>query len=381
MNQTKYDKVIRSVGKKLIDLYKERGHVSSGINGPYDDPETEVRNLAHLIVIVSIECLKFGITEYRDLVIRMADELLAMKSENGIYKMRQKEGKDQCNGVIGHAWLVEGLIYAYRVTSNHKYIKESIRICRMHIFQPKLGLWGRPLMGNRDNAIDVTLNHQLWYAATLSELNSIINDEEFCNELDIFMRLLPKNFSTNKSGRISHVICNRMSIKEHLKQIIKEKFFNVKESLNKSSYSYKEEGYHMFNLMALARLYIIDNSKSFYGLSKFSKAIKYVNSSKFILGLNNSNIDLDASLVNLKLTQTEKKVNIYGYSYNVPGFEILYVNEVYGKYLDNNVVCQCIKEQMLYTFDDNTYLFGKCVHDTNTVNYRIYEYYRYLEIS
>ena len=67
MQQIDYTEKIRDVGVKLIDGYLLTGHVETGINGPYDDPETEVRYLAHLIVIAAIEFLKFNKVTYKPL--------------------------------------------------------------------------------------------------------------------------------------------------------------------------------------------------------------------------------------------------------------------------------------------------------------------------
>ena len=64
----KRTEIIRSLGKKLIEEYMASGHVKSGINGPYDDSETEVRNLAHLMVIASIEYLKYGKSRLKSLI-------------------------------------------------------------------------------------------------------------------------------------------------------------------------------------------------------------------------------------------------------------------------------------------------------------------------
>ena len=218
----KQTEIIRSLGKKLIDEYVASGHVESGINGPYDDSETEVRNLAHLMVIASIEYLKYGKNEYLPLISKMANEVMAMREPSGVYNMRLKEGKDQCNGVIGHAWLIEGLIYAYKVTKDRRYLEECDRIASMHEFQPRLGLWGCPLKGNGDEAIDVTLNHQLWYAYALFELNRYLKKEEYKIQCRLFLDCLYKNFKVNANGRVAHQIPNRLNKKEMFKLLGKE---------------------------------------------------------------------------------------------------------------------------------------------------------------
>ena len=129
-----YEDKIRECGEKLINNYK-KGLLKGGVNGPYNDPETEVRNMAHLAIIIAIEIL---------LAIIIAIEILSFKQKkliptlenigkyflnnhkNGLYIMRLKENKDPYNGVIGHAWVIEALIYIYKVTQNRQYLEYSV---------------------------------------------------------------------------------------------------------------------------------------------------------------------------------------------------------------------------------------------------------------
>lgn len=372
-----YENIIQSVGCKLISMYEKDGDVLCGCNGPYDDPETSVRNLSHLLVIASIEYTKFKKTKYLSIINKIGRHILSLKESNGIYRMRLKDGKDLCNGVIGHAWLIEGLLYAYKATQDMIYLEECRKIASLHMFQCKLGLWGRPLMGNNDKAIDVTLNHQLWYASSLFELNSILKDEQIAKQCSIFLDRLNKNFKISVKGRITHQISNRLSKKEHLKQIIKEKLLFIKEIIGMPTFAYKEKGYHLFNLMALAHIYKHESQHPFFCSDSFLKSVEYIDSNLFIEGLLISDIACDASLHNKKLLDDEESINIYGFPYNVTGFEIMYVSSVINnkiKYAEDYLL-----KQFELTYNDQKGLFGNRCHDKNTINYRIYEFYQYLE--
>lgn len=376
-----YIDYIRLVGKQLIEDYLKSGHVAMGINGPYDDPETEVRNLAHLVVITAIECISYNIIEYRSLVARMADELLSMVSTDGTYKMRQKTGKDQCNGVIGHAWFNEGLLYAYKVTGDNKYIDEAVRICRIHEFQHKLGLWGRPLMGNNDSAIDFTFNHQLWYAASLAELITVVDDINLKTQLDRFFSCLEQNLKIKSNGRIAHSIYSRIRRKEALKMRIKKAVEFIKESIGRPSLRYKEVGYHIFNLMAFARLYNACPKYEFFCSKKFKKICSYLNDTTFQNELESANLQMDGSSHGNSLSNEEKSLNIYGYPYNVVGFEIAYCKRILGERINDKAAEKLISKQFKLTWDDDKNCFGNLCHDRHTVNYRIYEYYRCIELD
>ena len=379
MEYQNFDEKIRNVGRKLIADYLKFGIVC-GINGPYDDSETEARNLAHLIIITAIEIITFGSDKYFPVLEKMGNELCSLKNEDGLYKMREKIGKDNCNGVIGHAWINEAFIYLYKITKNNKYLKMAYEISNKHSFQRNIGLWGRPGMGNSEQAIDFTFNHQLWYAATLAELNYYTKDRDFEEQLNIFMQNLKGNLCIMHDGKIAHSIYRRLTAVSNMKYVVKKALNNFNEKNLKPSFAYKEEGYHMFNMMAFARIYNFFPKHYFFETKKFKKAIDYINNDLFLEGLLDKNIELDLSFHNKIENPNEKNINIYGYPYNVPGFEILYSSVIFQGMINSDIVDECIKQQFELTFNENEGIFGSKCHDKNTINYRVYEYYRYLEI-
>lgn len=368
--------IVRSVGNRLINEYNVGGRVIGGINGPYDDPETPVRNLSHLAIICSIEIIKYGREDYIPILKRIATEIISLKGKDNLWIMREKASKDQCNGVIGHAWLIEGFIYLYRALDDKKYLDEALGVARMHEFNSIIGLWKRPT----DHTIDYTMNHQLWYAASLKELNEIVKDTELARQIDRFIDCISHNLEVNKFGRIRHSTIKHESSKDTIKQIVKNCLSDINERLNKPSMAYKEEGYHVFNLMALARLYRLDRYNKLWNSKKIMDSIAYLNSDIFFKGLDNSHVENDASLVNHISIQEEKDINIYGYPYNVPGFEVAYISQCWIGMIQTNTIEKCLRKQVDYTFDVSRNDFGKKSHDKQTINYRVYEYYRFLEI-
>ena len=79
-----FDEKIRTVGQQLIQDYSN-GVLYGGINGPYDDPETKVRNLAHLCIITSIEIMTYKKSEYIPLLNKMGQELISLRDDSGLY--------------------------------------------------------------------------------------------------------------------------------------------------------------------------------------------------------------------------------------------------------------------------------------------------------
>ena len=96
-------------------------------------------------------------------------------------------------------------------------------------------------------------------------------------------------------------------------------------------------------------------------------------------GLLTDKVYMDASLQNHISDSNELRVNIYGFPYNVPGFELLYIHQVFDGMIEQAIFSHYIALQFELTYDDKVHMFGNCCHDKNTINYRIYEYYRYLE--
>ena len=122
MDQNYYTTIVRNIGKELILDYINNDKILGGLNGPYDDPETPVRNLCHLMIITSLEIKIFNNSKYIDILEKMSRELCGLQSEDGLFIMRLKKEKDLCNGVIGHSWVIEALLYLHMVFKEEKYL-------------------------------------------------------------------------------------------------------------------------------------------------------------------------------------------------------------------------------------------------------------------
>lgn len=368
-----YTILIREVGRKLIEDFSNKGHVACGVNGPYDDKETEIRYLSHLAIIASVECLFLANIQYRDTVNDIGRRILSLRGVDGTYKMR--DGADECNGVIGNAWLLEGLLYAYRATGNETFLNESERIIQQHQFNKKMGLWERPIIGG----VDMTFNHQLWFAASLAEFLQLRFNEPFQLQLDSFFDSILCNYRINGQGRITHVIFNSESLRGKIKQKLSRTRCILEEKINCPSMKYKEEGYHLFNLMAFARIYLIKPNWCFFQSNSFFKALDYLNNRNYLTQLCCYDIKKDRTLKRNTLTAEEASLNIYGFPYNVPGFEIKYCQAVFCDFIDGDIAEKVLEMQFETTWDGTLNMFGKKCHDRVAINYRVYEYYRYLE--
>lgn len=373
------DKLIREVGYELINEFKSTG-ILPGVNGPYNDRETIVRNLSHLIVITSIEVILSGKDDLYSVLIEMADRLLEEEHESGVYILRNSENKDLSNGVIGNAWVIEAFIYLFKATGEKKYIDKAIQIYLNHEFNYNMGLWKRPKIYSKKCTIDYTLNHQLWFAGVSSQIIKYSGEVSISRDIDVFLRKLEKIITIDSQGLICHSIIRRENIKETLKSYIKRKVDLLSRKINKPSYHYKEIGYHLFNVAALARLYVMFPEHDFWSSMKFKKILNMTNSIFLFDENQKSNIHLDISLNNQIENICQKQLNIYGFPYNVPGFEMFYLKQVFKNKIDDKILKLYIEKQIDLTYDVHKKRFGKNCFDDSTINYRIYEYYIAMEM-
>lgn len=374
--------MVMNIGENLIRDYKQKGYVNGGINGPYNDPETPVRNLCHLIVITAIEIMSLKKTDYLPLIEKMKIQLLSYMIEPGLFVLREKQGKDKSNGTIGHAWVIEALVYLYKVNPQKEYLDLMRQIIINHKYNRTLHLYCVPRYSKKENEIiDFTLNHQLWFVASIAEANNLLDDKDIEDNIRDFIVNLKSNMKIHGNGLICHPIYKRKSPTQQIKQTIRKMVDGANRIIGRPSYQYREEGYHIFNIMAFARLEYAIDGISIEENRKINKAIKYVSTNYSLKSLDNNRYELDNTIDYSSILPQNRTVNIYGYPYNVSGFEMMYIAETFPKLVDKGIVLKYIDHQFKYCYDYKSQSFRKGCHDEQVINYRVYEYYRFLEMN
>ena len=372
----------KEIANNIIYAYGANEDIEGGINGPYDDPETPIRNLSHLAVIVSIETVKYKKTELYELCNRIGSKILSMTEDGTLYRLRMKAGKDVCNGVIGHAWVIEGLIYLYVATNNEEYLNAAKEIEKRHTFNKVEHLWHKPKYESfkSDCTIDYTLNHQLWFAASCAELYKITLDSHYKENVVKFLDNLHRSMWIHRSGLICHPIYNKKGLAKKVKGIGKFGVDCGRRIINLPNFRYREEGYHVFNVMALARIKAVFPDHGFFKRKKAIKAVEYLKSPQFYNGINSDKWVSDPTLNLSQFSENEVMHNVYAYPYNVTGFELMYISRIYSEFDLEEIALKGLYEQHLYTYDAEKKCIQNECHDKITPNYRIYELYRYLEL-
>ena len=353
-------------------LSNSKLYIQPGHNGPYNDPETPVRNYGHWLIVFS-KCYELtGEQMYLEKIKELAEYLISYKARPYGYSFchRSKESKDKCNGLIGQAWTFEALAYASSITKDSKYIECARKVFSQHNFNESLGLWNRLEIDGEVLSVDSTFNHQLWFAASASMLITSRKNEIY-EKIISFLDALNKNLTILDNGLIYHPIENQIyNNKFDLFQMshLKKKIYNLFHFLgirNKLNYNvirqksermiYKSIGYHHFNMYAFAMLKEKLPDHQFMLSSEFGRSVDYLLSDQFKDGL----ID-----------------NIYGFLYNPPGFEVPYALSILTDLNQDEIInlsSWWVDEQFRRCYNSQTQMLDRNTKDPLTNIARIYE--------
>ena len=394
------------VNNKLCEIEKT-GIVAirPGNNGPYYNDETNVRNMAHWCVTFSKYYEKTSDEKYLSAVKLLADAILDSEhyNGNGVYKCRDEKSSDEVNGVIGAAWIIEGLIHAYEITKDERYLDRSYDMFVAVPFNEDLAIWNRINTKGKKLSVDATFNHQLWFAAAGAMIYAYKKDDAIAKNLDAFIAKLSNNITIRKDGRIGHFTMNDQNAKlvGCVGRIYRDLKNDVLEILCKPSLAYKEAGYHAFNLYGFAILKEYYSKEiPFLNTTKFRKSLDYIRRESYVDILVSADRKLDATKVKSKLN---KEFNLFSFSYNSPAFELPMIyktfslhnsasdeslqtsetndslqpsetNEILHTFETNAILQTLCAKQIEYTYDDSMKMFSKNTDDGETLTARIYEY-------
>ncbi|MEZ9740399.1 hypothetical protein AB4281_09935 [Vibrio splendidus] len=212
----------------------------STFNGPYNDKESPLRTASHIMKVNSYLFTRTKDEKYFNRIYELYNLIVEMTHDLSTFEFRKKEGKDSSNGLIGPAWLMEGLISALKATNDTKFKECAIKVYQSCAFDKENLTW--TFMNDHGKyVIDPTFNHQLWFATQAMKLG--------LDEGRAFIQhFIPKIKIDN--GIIFHLtpLVTGWS-SEGFRQKIR--YYKYKHSLREKSLSY-----NAFNLHALCACYI-----------------------------------------------------------------------------------------------------------------------------
>jgi hypothetical protein len=339
--------VIEAFANQALSYQHEEGYMPSGHNGPYLDPETPVRNTSHW----AITFLKaWEITEnevFKESAVKCLNYLFTTHYRTQYtFKHRDKEGKDQCNGLIGPAWNMEALLEGYKKLGDERYLNLAQELFLLHPFDKRKKVWHRVEPDGQILPVDISFNHQFWFFATASPLLQATNHEQVAQRLHSFANHIERHLRLRSSDRIVHVI-NFLPVylKERLKGVLKPEY-HKKQKL-------KEVGYHAFNTYAFALLYQEMPHLSFFSSAKFKRTLNYLTSREYLEHIPDS---------------------IHGFPYNPPGFEVAFTGSTFNEHFKEEIdIAQWVNRQLEFGLNEGNFTLENNTKDPTTATARIYE--------
>ncbi|MCD7771569.1 MAG: hypothetical protein LUH23_05735 [Oscillospiraceae bacterium] len=367
--------IIESIASEKCQVVLRDKSIKGGHNGPYYDPETEIRVSSHWIFIFEYEFRQTGNLDYIKAIEILANNLVALQLENGTFLCRNKNGKDKINGTIGISWAIEGLIEATKILKDEQYYNAAVKAFNSQKFDYNAGLWIRQEVDGSILGVDNTFNHQLWFAASGAQICSYKNNTQIEKEVLSFLDHCSTSFRLYKGGLIHHFAIVNGSIKARGKSEIIYWKQVLLRACRKPSCKYKEEGYHNFSIYAFALIHMRYPEHLFFNTLKFRQALSYSLDMEHSFALQNNDPEYDATGL---ASEFKSECNIYGFSYNSPAFEIPFIVKEFGNASFTNEINKLLDLQIDLTFDANLNSFCRNTEDPTTLDARLYEYIRAL---
>lgn len=359
-----YNRIIQEYAEK----YCEAEWAEAGTNGPYFTEETAVRTTAHWTVTFSIMYKMTQETCYRDIVNRFSQSLkkTVEQSPNGavVCIPTAKEPFSRTNGLIGLAWLIEGLVEAYEVLVDQTLLDAAERVFFSQEYDFRLHEWKMIEPDGKNLGVDKPFNHELWFCMAAAKLVHQRTNEEISRQIMDYMLHMESQFTVYRTGLLSH---NGLKIGEwkwDLKAQLRRLYCAVtKEGITpkrRDRIEY-ERAYHLFSLYAFAWLYLFYPEADIFRSKKFARLKRY--------GLTEDNF-----------VSFSQKI-MYAYGYNSPAYELPFAEYVFGTGKDEQCAENLLKQHRLYNVAPDGNSYTENVPDSVTLDARIYEIMQYYKLK
>lgn len=353
-------------------------YITPGHNGPYFHPETPVRNKGHWLVTFCKLYEWTGRELYKSKAAELAEFIVSKEARPHGYSFyhRNAPKKDKCNGLVGQAWTFEALAQAAKTFGDHGFNKLAEEVFLQHHFNQKHALWNILEIDGKILPIDNAFNHQLWFAAGISLVNS--KNAEIHRQLTSFLDQLFHNVTTLDNGLIYHEFDfepedpyqrrkdRRLDVIKQKLKLILSPGKSVEAKVNTLTPAEKKEklwhkmknksiGYHSFNTYAFALLKQQYPAHPIWEHGTLKNIVKYLFTDEYIQGV---------------------KDNQYSFAYNPPGFEVPFSIYVLQK-LEESHFCTLaqnwVNQQLAISYNQASGLFDQNNQDPVTLTARIYE--------
>jgi len=347
--------IILNSAEAALQFQLNDGSFPPGMNGPYRDPETPVRNTAHWLITMLKAYDISSDAKFRDSAWRAVKYILSpvTRPMNATFFCRKKPDKDFCNGLMGQAWIIEALAISGNKLEDESHIELARNVFMMHPFDQQAGLWRRVNVDGSFNSYDITFNHQLWFAASGSLLCRGA-DDHISSMIRKFMdNVLEFHLRVDSTGRIIHTIERPSAKPRGIRRMTSFLRRPYNPQIRDDKMISKEIGYHAFNMYAFSILKQYMPEHPLWKSDKFLSTLGFMDTSEFIKGLEN---------------------NMYGYSYNLSGFETAFtIQEFRSQFSFSKTEEWWMEQQLQRSYDPEKKMLNRSADDQETLAARLYE--------
>lgn len=386
-----YFELITAIADSKLEYINKYGYAKAGCNGPYKNIDTPVRNSGHWLITYAYLYKQKGQNKYLVAAEKLATYLLNEKNYGRSRSIcHRKDARfDKTNGLIGQAWTIEALLTAAEFFNDSKYYNKAKELFTTQHFNAENNMW-EVVDCDGSKGFDLTFNHQLWFAAAGAMIlkyeaeSKISCSKEIGNQIQSFLYLSEqKYFKVHEDGLIVHVTGyeltkkereyqRRLSQKRKLMSMISNpiKILTKKMSNKKVKFNFTdglEKGYHIFDLYGFALLKEQYGNHDIFSSEKMQRALTYA-------------MDTNAML-ELMEPCGGNSFNKFAFAYNSPAFEYPFVNAVLGNKRSLEKNKRLLEFQIQNTYDTEKKSFIRQCDDSETMDARIYELVRFLELE
>jgi hypothetical protein len=199
--------ILRSA-ESILRYQCEDGSFPAGHNGPYFDKETPVRNTAHWAITL---CKAHNLSRdprFQKRALLAQKYLLSEEARpyGAAFLCRRSRIKDCCNGLIGQAWAADALTILADCFGSTRALDVACEVLLHHEYAKKVHLWHTCDVSGESRAIDITFNHQLWFAAIAIKVGNRLKNSTLINRAGDFFQHINETMVLLEPGLIRHEI-------------------------------------------------------------------------------------------------------------------------------------------------------------------------------
>lgn len=346
---------LRAIALAVLERFEG---VQPGCNGPRKVPDFPARNTAHWLNAFAWGYTQTQTPTFLEQVAQFAEYLISPTVRpHGYSFLNIPDERIAGNGLIGQAWVMEGLITATRILKDPRYAQVAAEVFEQHAFEESLGLWRILHPSGAIQQVHATVNQQIWLAAMGAQLTEY-SAPSARQRIERFLDCLEQHIRTLRGGVLEMQIRQLypLSLRQRLhlgKHLLRARL--LRHPAPFFTYLETSIGYHAFTMYGLALLKPYFPDHPFWRSPKFQKALQWTYSESHRRAL---------------------RRNPFAMGYNPSGFEVPYVLSVFRPAPEEEFLAQSqwwLSEQIRRHYDPNTGKFSRNTPDAPTLTARIYE--------